>query len=497
MTHNQVIILVILIAYLLLNVVLGIVFSRKQAAASSLGSEKNFFIGGRSMNGLLLAMTTMATYTSVSSFVSGPGAAGLTYGYAQAWVAAVQVPVTFLVLGVLGNKLALVSRRTGSVTVVGFLKARYKSDALVIITSLLMVAFFIAQMIGQFTGGATLIASITGLGHVPALIIFGAVVIAYTAFGGFTAVAVTDAIQGIVMCLGTFLFLFFVLRAGGGLSGIDAGLQTNLAGTYDNLAAVYKPGSLISFWVLVGFGTLGLPQTAVRSMGFKDTKSLHSAMWIGALTCSFVIVGMHLAGVWAGGLDCVADAELTSSDYFIPYVIQKIMPVGLTGIFLAAPMAAVMSTVDSLLILAAAAIIRDLWRNYVVKNDAEKIARYNRNVKTASILLTIFLGVLVMILTVNPPDIIFFLNLFAMGGLECTFFWPLVGGLFWKKGTKQAAIASSLGAAATYIFCYYNLSVAGINAVVWGLIMGGILYFAVGAATIGNGLDEDIVEKCF
>ena len=87
-------------------------------------SEKKFFIGGRNMNGLLLAMTTMATYTSVSSFISGPGAAGLTYGYAQAWIATVQVPITFLVLGVLGNKLALVSRRTGAVTVVGYLKAR-------------------------------------------------------------------------------------------------------------------------------------------------------------------------------------------------------------------------------------------------------------------------------------------------------------------------------------------------------------------------------------
>lgn len=182
------------------------------------------------MNGLLLAMTTMATYTSVSSFISGPGAAGLTYGYAQAWIATVQVPITFLVLGVLGNKLALVSRRTGAVTVVGYLKARYKSDVLVIVTSLLMVAFFMAQMIGQFTGGATLISSITGLDHVVSLLIFGAVVIIYTSFGGFSAVAITDTIQGIIMCVGTFLLLFFVLKAGGGLAGIDAGLAQNLPG---------------------------------------------------------------------------------------------------------------------------------------------------------------------------------------------------------------------------------------------------------------------------
>jgi sodium/pantothenate symporter len=237
------------------------------------------------------------------------------------WIAAVQVPVTFFILGVLGNKMALVSRRTGAVTVAGYLKARYKSDALVIVTSLLMVAFFIAQMISQFTGGATLIQSITGINYKYSLFIFAAVVIIYTAFGGFSAVAITDAIQGFIMCIGTFLFLFFVLQAGGGLSGIDAGLQQNLPGVYDNLFAKYKPGTLLSFWILVGFGVLGLPQTAVRGMGFKNTKSLHSAMWIGAITCSFVVVGMHLAGAWAGAL--VDKANLPTSDYFIPYIVQQ------------------------------------------------------------------------------------------------------------------------------------------------------------------------------
>lgn len=495
MNKSQVTILIILVAYLLINVILGILFSKKQEKSSKLSGEKNFFIGGRNMNGLVLAMTTMATYTSVSSFVSGPGAAGLTYGYAQAWVAAVQVPVTFLVLGVLGNKLALVSRRTGAVTVAGYLKARYKSDALVIITCLLMVVFFITQMIGQFTGGATLISSVTGLDYSASLFIFGAVVIAYTAFGGFTAVAITDAVQGIIMCIGTFLLLFFVLKSGGGLSQIDAALQTNLPNVYDNLTSVYTPGTLISFWVLVGFGTLGLPQTAVRSMGFKNTKSLHKAMWIGAITCSFVIVGMHLAGVWAGAL--VDTNNLPTSDYFIPYIIQKIMPSGLAGIFLAAPMAAVMSTVDSLLILAVASILKDLYRTYYVKDNPERIASYDRKIKPASMILTIGLGVLVMLLALNPPDIIFFINLFAMGGLECSFFWPLIGGLFWRKGTKQAAVSSSVISTAAYIFCYYNVTFAGINAVVWGLLAGAFTYFIVGKLTCKNELDPEILDNCF
>lgn len=498
MSTNQTIILAIFIVYLLFNAIVGIVVGRRASAKTGMSQEKKYFIGGRSMGGLVLAMTIMATYTSVSSFVSGPGAAGLTYGYAQVWIAAVQVPVTFLVLGVLGNKLALVSRRTGAVTVAGYLRARYKNDALVIITSLLMVAFLIAQMISQFTGGATLISSITGLNFKTALIIFGAVVIVYTAFGGFSAVAITDTIQGVIMCIGTFLFLFFVLKAGGGLSGIDAGLQTNLAGTYDNIFAKYTPGTLLSYWILVGFGTLGLPQTAVRAMGFKNTKSLHQAMWIGAIVCSFVIVGMHLAGCWAGAL--VDTADLPTSDYFVPYIIQKIMPVGLAGIFLAAPMAAVMSTADSLLILAAAAIIKDLWRTYVVKDDPVKIEKYNKNVSLYSMIFTAIFGIVVIILTMDPPDIIFFLNMFAFGGLECTFFWPILGGLFWKKGNGKASLASTIGGAATYVLASnfkFNPGGLGINAVFWGLIVGGILYFAVGKLTSKDGLDPDVLDKCF
>ena len=495
MNKNQLIILSVFLGYLLFNVIVSFVYSKNAEKKLHTSSEKKYFIGGRNMNGIVLAMTIMATYTSVSSFVSGPGAAGLTYGYAQVWFAAIQIPVTFLILGVLGNKLALVSRRIGAVTVIGYFKARYKSDALVIVTSLGLIVFFIAQMISQFTGGATLISSITGMNHVTSLLIFGTVVILYTAIGGFSAVVITDTIQGIVMCIGTFLFILFVLKAGGGLAAIDAGLANNLPGVYDDLFSKYTPGGLLSYWILVGFGTLGLPQTAVRAMGFKDTKSMHKAMWIGVLACSFVIIGMHLAGTWAGAL--VDTNDIPTSDYFIPYIVQKIMPPGVAAIFLAAPMAAVMSTADSLLILATAAIVKDLWKTYIVKDDPLKTKKYEKNVKTVSTLLTMVLGIIVMLLTINPPDIIFWLNLFAFGGLECTFFWPLVGGLFWKKGTKQAAVCSSIGAIGTYIFATYFIHFAGINAVVWGLLVGAILYFSIGMITGKNGLDEDILEKCF
>ena len=117
MTQNQMIMLSILVVYLVVNAGLGMFVSKRQEKQSSMNFEKKYFIGSRGMSGFVLAMTTVATYTSVSSFVSGPGAAGLTYGFSQAWVSGVQIGAAFLTLGVLGKKFAIVSRKTGAVTI--------------------------------------------------------------------------------------------------------------------------------------------------------------------------------------------------------------------------------------------------------------------------------------------------------------------------------------------------------------------------------------------
>lgn len=496
MTNSQMIILVILVVYLVVNMVIGLYFSKKQEKESKLGFEKKYFIGSRGMNGFVLAMTTIATYTSVSSFVSGPGAAGLTYGFSQAWVAGVQVGAAFLTLGVLGKKFAVISRKTGAVTIAGYLKARYKSDVLVIITTLLMLVFFVAQMIGQFMGGATLIETVTGLPYWVSLAIFAAVVIFYTAFGGFTAVVVTDTVQGVIMLIGTFLFLFYVVANLGSFEAMSVTLDTTLPGWDTMTGTGYAPGSLLSFWVLVGVGVLGLPQTAVRGMGFKDTKSCHNAMLVGTVVAGVLMIGMHVGGVWAGAL--AEGQTFTSTDYFIPTIVQQIMPTGMAGLFLAAPMAAVMSTVSSLLILASASVVKDLWKTYVVKDDPIKLEKFNKTLSYSSFLVTLLIGAIVFFLTLTPPEIIFWVQLFAMGGLEACFFWPIVGGIFYKKGNKQAAVASSVIGVLVYVISYqFKITIWNINAVVWGLLFSGIAYFVIGQLTCKNGLDQDVLDSCF
>lgn len=502
MSANQITILLVLLIYMIANVVLGLVMSRRAYKENASGGFiQNYFIGGRSMGGLVLAMTLVATYTSASSFLGGPGLAA-SWGLSQSWVAAIQIGTAFLTLGVIGKRFAIISRKIHAVTITDYFRARYHSSALVILCVICLVVFFITQMVAQFIGGATLVQSVTGLPYWAGLALFGFIVILYTSIGGFKAVVITDTLQGIIMTIGTFLLLFFVIRSGGGMETLTTQIDAmnpgwNLLGkgAYGEDVASLSPGYLISFWVLVGVGVLGLPQTAVRGMGFKDTQSMHRAMLYGTIVVGILMIGMHFAGALT--LPLLPEGGMASTDQVIPYVVLNYMPSWAAGLFLAAPLAAVMSTVSSLLILASATILKDLYLNYIVGDKTEKKEKAEKKLPGYSFLLTAALGMIVFLIALNPPDIIVWINLFAMGGLETTFFWPLIGGLYWKKGNSTCCIVSILVGLATFIF-FNQVKIAPfhIHEIVFGLAAGGIAYFVTGLLTKKK-LDEETIRNCF
>lgn len=500
MTSKQIIVLAVLIVYMIVNMVVGLKVSHIEKGQKTGSFLQNYFIGGRSMGGLVLAMTLVATYTSASSFLGGPGLAA-DWGLTQSWVAAIQIGTAFLTLGVLGKKMAIISRRINAVSITDYFKARYNSPAVVILCGLCLVVFFITQMVAQFIGGATLVETVTGLPYWAGLALFGVIVILYTSIGGFKAVVMTDTLQGIIMTIGTFLLLFFVIKAGGGMGEITAQLNSTNPGwdllgkgPFSEGLSTLSPGYMISFWVLVGVGVLGLPQTAVRGMGFKDTQSMHRAMMYGTVVVGILMIGMHFAGALT--LPLLPEEGISSTDAVIPYVVMEYMPSVAAGFFLAAPLAAVMSTVSSLLILASATIIKDLYLTYIVKAD-DNDEKVNKKVPVYSTLITIVIGVIVFIFALSPPDIIVWINLFAMGGLEATFFWPLIGGLYWKKGNSTCCIWSIIVGVATFIF-FNQVKIAPyhIHEIVFGLIAGGIAYFVAGLVSKKEP-DKEMIKKCF
>lgn len=452
-------ILIPMIIYLLLMFAIAIYTNKLSSGSGSFMEE--YFIGGRSMGGFVLAMTLIATYSSASSFVGGPGVA-YSLGYGWILLAMIQVPTAFLTLGVLGKKFAIISRQIGAVTVTDYLKARYNNKFIVISTSIAMIIFFAAAMVAQFIGGAKLFEAVTGYSYFMGLVIFGVAVVIYTTIGGFKAVAVTDAIQGVVMILATIFLLVAIIGAGGGMEAITAKMiETNPSALTPTAGGKIPIPFILSFWVLVGFAVLGLPQTTIRCMGFKDSKSLHRAMVIGTVVVGFLMLGMHLVGTL--GAYVVPGLE---GDGAIPGITVQVLPPVLAGIFIAGPLAAIMSTVDSMLILASASIIKDLYLNYG-KGDIDE-----KSLNRISFLTTGIIGLVVFMFAVKPPSIIVWINLFAFGGLEAVFLWPTILGLYWKKANATGAILSILlGLVSFFAFTIYSVKPYGMHQIVPTLIV--------------------------
>ena len=442
-----------------------------------------YYVGNRSMTGFVLAMTTASTYASASSFIGGPGAA---YKYGLGWVllAMIQVPAVWLALGALGKKFALLSRETNALTINDLLLYRYKNKYLVWIACVALLIAFFAAMTVQFIGGARLLETTIGIPYTQALLIFALTVGIYTFIGGFRAVVLTDTIQGTVMILGTIVLLIGVIYQVG---GVESAVK-KLTEIDPSLVSPYGPKDTLdfqfmaSFWILVCFGVVGLPHTAVRCMAFKDSKALHNGMLIGTIVLTIIMFGMHLAG--ALGRAIVPD--LTVSDKVIPSLMLHVLPPIVAGIFLAAPMSAIMSTVDAQLIQSSSIFVKDLY--LAAKPQA---VQNQKRIGRISSIITLILTALLIFASLNPPDMIIWLNLFAFGGLEAAFLWVIVLGLYWDKANAYGAVSSMLvGLVSFILFTQFGIKLFGFNPIVPSLV------FGLAAFLMGNKIGEKASSKC-
>ena len=429
----------------------------------------DYFIGNRTMGGFLLAMTLAATYISASSFIGGPGAA---YKYGLGWVllSMIQVPTVLLSLGILGKKFAILARKYNAITLSDMLYSHYKSKLIVWLASIALIAAFIGAMTVQFVGGARLLQSSVGIPYDIGLLIFGIGTVIYTAFGGFRASILNDAFQGLVMMIGAILLLIAIIYAGGGITNIvDRLNQIDPA-----LLTPQGPDNFMdfpfmaSFWVLVCFGVVGLPHTAVRCMAYKDSKAVHQGIIIGTAVVTVIMLTMHLSG--ALGRAIISD--LTIPDQIVPTLIIKVLPPLAAGIFLAAPLSAIMSTINAQLLQVSSVIIKDL---FLTMRPNTKFS--DKMLTRISIIITFIFGGLLIVAAWNPPEMIIWLNLLAFGGLEAVFLWPLVLGLYWKKANSTGALCSMISGAISYtLLAVYNIKIYAFHPIVPSLLIGLVIF---------------------
>ncbi|MBC7331088.1 MAG: sodium/panthothenate symporter [Synergistetes bacterium] len=476
-----------LIVYLGIVIYIGFYSSKKLKEEEDFLGE--YFLGRANFSGFVVAMTLVATYVSASSYLGGPGVA---YSQGLGWIllAMTQLPAAYVTLGILGKRFAIISRKVNAVTLIDVLRERYDNNpVLVWLASLGAVIFLMVAVVAQFVGGAKLLQTLTGLPYVWGLLLFGFVVMIYVTYGGFRAVVLSDVIQGIVMFIGiTVLMIVAFKKVGGPFNAMQSLYDINpeLLTPFGVKNFISIPW-ISSFWILVCIGIIGLPQNALRAMAYRDSKSMHTAMIVGTFVLGFLMLSLHLAGVIARVIIPEIPKGL-GRDAVIPLLALNLLPPWLAGLLLAAPLAAIMSTVDSQLILASSAIVKDLYLNYINPTaDKGKISKL-------SMIVTAIISLMVLLLAIKPPSLIVWINLFAFGGLEATFFWLIILGLYWKRANAPGAIASIIvGVMSFILLSQYWKRPFGTHPIVLTLLLG--LFAFVVVSLITKPPKEETIRK--
>ena len=504
---NTFLILLPIFLFLGVMLVMGFVIQKNSQKEREINFSKDYYIGGRSLGGFVFAMTLVATYISGSSFVGGPGVAWMR-GFGWVLLAMTQVLAVFPVMGIMGKKMAVIGRKIDAVTVIDVIRTRYQSNLLASVSAVLIVVFFCATMVAQFIAGASLFsATVQGLlsesqislfgiemnsNYLMGMFIFSLVVVIFTSIGGFKAVALTDTLCAIFMLLGMGFIAYAILSHGGGMGAVMSAISSEQPDMLTPTAGGAIPVRLlISMWMLVGVCTIGLPQSLVRNLSYKSSSDLHRGMIYGTLVCGAMMLGIHLLGVLSRGI--IHELPGPTSDFIIPHLAVGFLPPLVAGLAISAPLAAAISTISSVLIAASSSIIKDVYQNFLERKglqvDQQKLGKL-------SIITTALIGIICIAIAVNPPSIIVWINLFALGGLETSFFWVFLLGFFWSKANLTGAFLSMVGSVFAYFYFIVNpIEGFGFHYVIVGIGVGFVL-FVIGSL-VGKPSNEKVLKLFF
>lgn len=441
-------ILVILILYLIM--LLGIGFW--SAKYSSEGSSE-YFLGGRRLGPWVISMSEKASESSGFMTAGLPGEA-YSSGISAVWNA---VSSVFSIINWIffAKPIRRLSEILNSLTVPDFLSARYKDDSNImqIISIVVMTVFQTVYICAQFVAFGVLFEVVLGIDFSIGVIAGGIITILYTVVGGFFAVTVTDFIQGLLMA-----FAFVVLPIAGILKigGFnELGYTLTEAMGSDFLKPFFGSPVLtlvgivaIISYLFIGVGFNGAPHVLIRYMALRNTRDVKMIALIGIVWMMVAYYGAVFIGL--AGLSLFPGIE--NPEQIFPLMAMELLPWWLAGIIIAAALSALMSSIDSMLLIASSSISEDLWNKVFYKGKLS-----DKKTILVSQISTIVLGVISIIIALNPLDSVFWLAVFAWAGLATCFGPPIILSLFWKNVTKWGAISGMIvGPMVTIIWYFWS-----------------------------------------
>ena len=402
-------------------------------------SMSGYFIAGKKLPPWVVAFSTNATGES-GWLLLGLTGMGYIAGAQAFWVVAGEVIGIALAWLLLSRRIKRLSDESDSITVPDVLAARFNDRTHVLrkISLLIILVMVGAYVAAQMVATGKAFDGFTGLDYSTGVLVGAAVIIVYTLVGGYKAVAWTDLVQGVLMLLGLIIVPWIAIEAAGGWSSVtdnlvgqDPGLLTPWGPEGKSTAAMV---GILSF-LAVGLPFMGVPQLMVRFMSARSEKSLVPAMVISVVVILLFDVGAVLTGMAGRALF----PGLEDPESILPVISTTLLHPVLGGIMMVVVLAAIMSTVDSLLILASSAVVRDYWQQIRGSNLGDRALAQRGK------WLTVVIGLIGVAFALHQTPLIFWFVLFAWSGLGAAF-GPVLLCAVWYKGTTLAgAVAGMLG----------------------------------------------------
>ncbi|MBD0420645.1 sodium:solute symporter [Streptomyces sp. TRM S81-3] len=432
-------------------------------------SKSEFLVAGRRLGPAMYSGTMAAIVLGGASTIGGVGL-GYQYGLSGAWM------VVTIGLGLLALSVFFSARiaRLKVYTVSEMLDLRYGGKAGVI-SGVVMWAYTLMLAVTSTIAYATIFDVLFDVNRTLAIILGGSIVVAYSTLGGMWSITLTDMVQFVVKTIGVLLLLLpiAVVKAGG-FSEMKAQLPTSY---FDPLGV---GGETIFTYVLIyTFGMLIGQDIWQRVF---TARSDRTAKWGGTIAGTYCLA-YAVAGAVIGTAAKVLYPKLGSPDDAFATIVKDELPIGVRGLVLAAALAAVMSTSSGALIACATVANNDIWSRLrgVVRRTGDAHGEAHDEVKGNRTFILV-MGVAVICAAIALNDVVEALTVaynLLVGGLLV----PILGGLLWKRGTAQGALAAVAVGGLAVIGLMAGYGILANEPVYYGLLASLAVYVAVSLAT--------------
>lgn len=478
----QVQIIISITIYMLAMLAIGYWAYRKTSNLS------DYMLGGRGLGPAVTALSAGASDMSGWLMMGLPGAMMAT-GVSSSWI------VIGLVVGAYFNYLLLAPRLRiftevagDAITIPDFFENRFldSSKVLRFVSAAVILIFFTLYASAGMVSGGTLFESSFGFDYKVGLFVTAGVVIAYTLFGGFLAVSLTDFVQGVIMFCALVVVPFVVFTD---LGGTTVAFQ-EIERIDPTLLDFWKGTSILGILSLLawGLGYFGQPHIIDRFMAISSVKELKIARRIGMSWMIVSLVGAMLTGLAGAAYYSMHHMKIDDPETIFIQFSKILFHPYITGFLLSAMLAAIMSTISSQLLVISRSVTEDFYKTFFRRSASDK------ELVLIGRLAVLVVATIALLLSITPKDTILNLVGYAWAGFGSAFGPPVLVSLYWKKMNRWGALAGMVVGALTVLIW---VQIPGASDFLYEMIPGFILslisVFVVSLLT--GGADKEVEGK--